>query len=1399
MSLFIFQRQRKLADIELKILVWTKDLYKQTNITAWKEEAISIALVAASNAPPLPGVAQALATLLPDPAKLPSLLKDKAKRLIDLWKNTSFEAEVESSSVEPETDPQQGGSTVKTFTNLFGFYEKTCEEMLEGSSCERDSRAPHCSDQLTSHFDSHKTMTKEMKNAYQKLVSLFASMTFAKHAEAFPQYQAQIPLLAEFSDTLKRLEFEGLKIRRQLLESNAVSEPADHAIPLSAMSEKKGHPSKMHGEKRGLFRNLTFSQIWRSSTKVRLFVNKSEYIHGTMDRSCSRGTRRARSLSPSVKRDRKWRSSDQEDPNHSNLSLKKDTRYNHNHGLVEHDHLAVKLASVSSSPSHKRSKSLRLLKERGRRRKVQDLKDKYTTDSTACLGLALKHLLIHVKQYGVNEKRFFQEDVHFIHWIMSSERLVIPLPTQKNSRNHTITLKLNLSLEDVVCALLWDHIPQIISEKLHLKVSSGSKRDLQKSITDSRSSLIRKEDSTKTSVRKKGKKDSQKVVNHPVIKENRESIPHVVTAVSDEVDTSIFDKDVTRVSLSQDQRNSGKLDHVLGRNEIESYESKVTDKVWLENDLQLVDKININDPLPSLMIGEEKFPSKASATDVNNERKNPLDGSMNRMLPEQEDLEVVNERCHSQDGLQTSLTAKKMDTELHISLPEEFRNLVESHQEGIQAMINAVDLFQRTLSENKERQLMQTHDMANQTSERSSSVSVTHDDGEIVKEQNSRNLPTDKGSPLSSSSKGTASHIQPKNPWKPFRAKSDGPVKPPRLVIEVQETVEGLDQHDHETGHGVLHKKKSLTPVETPSEIFDTHFHGAPKLLHLPHDGNKEEEDNKKLSLSDLDEDEESNSGTPLIIPVDDTLDDITLPDSLHASDLEEEGNATSTSQHIIQQKIMKSKIQKNKEETSHIKKRVSRNILPKNVSGVQPNRGGSKPQQWDKQLLLKALPVHMKEPTPTKHNGDTTSNVIHCNTDNPLQRQHVQVPMKLLVLSTQEKQQHSKDHKPFILKRFPLGVVQKSSENKNRVIYSSKSRVGNLTESKAIDTQGVDVLPSRDRKELSLLRLPSAASKVQNERSNSDFRFLHPNEVFSFYRRHMHKNSQNKFKTLKIEGYNNQKTRTIQGDGFIDSSIVPKTTPNGVINDHMKASITLKDGLGDRMFELKKASNQPLEELKSPTIENPSVKNPIISSVPEARQEQALDHGFLEKVQNYRENYEFAVYKNVLERKSPKREEQTSPFFHYDATQHMAQMSAPQKQNLQATKETQTEVINDLAVGSETLINTSQEVHSGECSYRNSAMAMHFEEVIAGAQNHFKDRPFDKFHVTPKDRTLVPDGSHVAPKDNESVKKAKDVKDSWTETAPLVQIHPEKTEIQVWIIAFIISNNDIHLIFEKS
>ncbi|XP_068244543.1 uncharacterized protein [Palaemon carinicauda] len=1139
---FYSKNERKLS-IQKEILMWTIEINKQTQSSIWKEQTVGLALTSASNIPPCVDVTKALARIVPDPAKLPSLLKDKAKRLFDTWKNTNIKSE----------------GTLDAYPDFFSLFEKFCEEEKILLGRNGKSQRVHNGDQENEKcFVAHNFQETGagMEREYRKLVSLYASMNFAKDAEAFPQHQVQIPSLSEFTNEIAQFEFEGLEIRKQLFDS-IIS--VEECKPVRSLSKFRGTMclDDVHGahvERRGLFRNLAFSHIWQDSTNTKLYISRSENLNTTLHRVSRNISRRTQSLSPLVKKGNGQHGSIRERENVSKSPLIEGTLHSSERRMAKHHH-SLGRTSLHSTHKHHRSKSLHVTRKE-KESKVLDLKNKSLLSSQANLADHLKQLLSSIKSFGASKmNEVSHEDIQFIYWMMSSERVFLCSPLRGDIRSSTVSMKINLQIEDIFCALMWFNFPFTLSSNSFIEATSSHKENEDEShVISVTEQHVEGNPPRKKKTRKKhSSKKKREVLNFSAINEDQQSTSELVLqGVTTDGNEKHGKENPTNICRADEVSNIGddemlhhelKIDKTDGTSAFASM--KVRDKKHLE-----VHHFGVEKESKSLANRDEVhsddgvLSSEGHSSVINVPEKGPSG------------LTRDSHRYPSLDNSQIILEKLK-GMKVELTVPEELRNLVQAQQDGIEAMISAADKFKETFEKNHQR--VESCDAGNQTVDSSkSTLSNTKKETKKNNSPNGRHVSNleQKPSHELSLEKKTAPKGESvigskhKNSWKPFHLKSDGSVRPPKLVIEVHEAVKRQDHENPDNTPPVILKKKSLTPVETTSEAQEFNHFGVTKLLQIPPENKT---DSEKLTLSALDEDEESMSDLHEYLPVDDTLDDITSPDSLHASDLEEGSVMESTSQRALHEKILRKNVMIN-DNALRIRNNVSKAINLNSKDSVVLKVSEIKPRQyqWDERVHLKQVPLKFKpslDQNISKASGILSGNQM--NDGNLTKRDNYQAPLKLLVLPKQDSQSGAKENpkafKPLTLKKIPFAMPQYSLGNLNKVKFPIRNEAKHAKGTFEPTHVGSDVLALREQKlqKLTLLKLPSSATKVQGKNmTETTFKFLHPSDVFSFYSRHMENRDRNKFRTLKVTEGNFRRLDSVHREGGINKSSMPREIP---------------------------------------------------------------------------------------------------------------------------------------------------------------------------------------------------------------------------------------------------------------
>ncbi|XP_042207025.1 uncharacterized protein LOC121855908 isoform X2 [Homarus americanus] len=1276
-----------------EILTWVFELHKLIDSDSWRDELIATALTAASNSPPLPVIAQALAMIIPKPSQLPSLLKNKAKRLFDLWKTTNvMVTEIGDSPQNEEDKSGENESLIDTCNNLYSIYEKKCSEEIEifdVSSKDhidphKDNRRKECNGLAGDTPYTFRTTSEDVEEEFRKFVFLFASMTFARDAEMFPQKIEQVPQLVQFSEEIKKREFQGMKIKRHVYEikQGVCTENSEHNIlydtnNMSLLNVSKGKGST---EKKGLFRNLDYSKIWQGDIQTVFHLERNTSLHANSSQSYQR---KQNTSLPQKKQFINQRNSS------SNTGKDKEfsSRYNNSGSRKNRSRSSAERKQDTSSASLKirsRSASLPRLKERSNLKHI-NINDR-TTSSTLSPSSPLSNFLHISKSHNSDMKNNVLRDrIKLVQWLMSSERK-FSLPTKTaNTRvsaaaEHTTIKKVDLDLDDIVLALRWEYLskPNLYNTPLRkvpvalrhekkqsvevsidghnkrkgspklkqtLKVAEPSpditngtqKANVGRGFITSPNSTQEDEHLVKTAVKKavrkinypkkanlttkKVEKDPQNAVNvitttteqnyDWVQEEEEQSQYNQMTSVAD---TTQGNQDREAFySLHKNEHNSpvdlenSDVSQENGIGLLRNFPDKCKQEVAIdEQDGKVSDIMNKN-------TSEIDQPSSTRSTETYDHTEKESKKTVEKMKPGVKDIR----KCS--DGQWSDASVVGVSSE---------EAAVREEKHPGHPVNEAVDKVpSKLMSEKSHIKSSQTLKEKNITfkvisPEREEDSEIKKDERDISRKSRSKSTDTGKALYRQDAPEAVSQYPASKSIWRPFRARNKGYLKPPLLVLEVEDA-----------GKPILHnrklssdrqKKNSLTPIETPSEIYGTNDGVSPKLLHMP---STSCQGSKRLTISDLNDNDTISTHQSMALPVDDTLDDVTLPDSLHGSDLEGDGEYSLSSQNIIQENIIK------KHKFQFPKRDLPRDVPRKYNTTITLKKPVNLKQtpQWDeKELYLKPIPVRVKCNSPKVHDSGEKSTDGQGETRPVLEKNAIMNrKLKLLTLPKHSPQnvENTQHYPTLVLKRLPADkLLQVKSKSSNLFTVPDKGHSdypGEMYNNNHHINLTKQTPPKKLRhKDMKLLTLPTCSYTQLREGSEAQFlNLLDPNQVFAFYKRNMTK-KQNRFKTLKIN------------EPIMNKNLMEVSEKESCIKDQ-----TVNNGV---------------------RVVQPSVQ-------------ESLDKGFLEEIKKYSDKYEGGAYKNILTKGYHENGGTVKSRLQYEVTQRLEKINQSESRHVWNTKETQT------------------------------------------------------------------------------------------------------------------------------
>ncbi|KAK7072513.1 hypothetical protein SK128_018819 [Halocaridina rubra] len=1346
LSSFHIKKEKEQTSLYEEILTWALELNEATSIAHWrdeitcighwKDEIISLGIVAASNASLSIETVERFGRLIPDASSLPSLLKDKTARLLDSWKNTNLIAEV------PKTILVEIEVIGEKRVNMYELYKKVCdavrsEDELKNGINENDDLL--CREELLPYTHCFKTVTE-----FHKMVSLFASMTFGKDVESFPQYLIHIPLLQQFSQAVRKQEFKGLVLKNQIWDCSGTEKGISKPFYIADDSKHvklQGNSKEDCVEKKGLFRSLSFSKIWQSNTKVKLCIEQP------WKRDFRSPGKRLRKNCCKVQA-----------PSASSRKSKKSSKRGYQISERSTNSSQVQNSSVSSRKRKKSSKkSERMFRRSSNSQGTKKYSDrdyelsftKMKINERASAHLShqeypLKELINLSRVWNANYDEY-RLDIYLILWLLQSERGILSCPL-KSTTNKEVTTDILLVPEDIIGALKWNLYKRKLfgkdpsnnrdfSVQKDIAVDTSVSAPLETSAFVLSDIIVNKKLGKLKLMKKRSSKAKAKAYLRPGSETRKEDLTCDRSLIPEE--NNYAKRKEIASAANEDSNLHSEVTHNATKPKVVEHTSNnlENNKLGDTNDFDPIShgkhveedvsearathrpKCDNNAAmLPLLPTSETPLVQKDNVKQHLIQEKNPQNiqsqgiltdsgvstlakGNVTQYLSQEGNPQVLQGVSILSDSgpkleenphvLQSTKIFTNTDSECAVN--KDLLNLCKLQQDGLRAVVDAVQVLQQTYSgkhEEAEQTLFDKNQKAQQTfSDKNQKAQQTFPDKNQKAQQtfpdksqkaqqtfpvkcqkaqltfpdeNRRanindnqkakinychqveieTLETRKNSSkkveyierklarnykqvpfkfegddecVSSSENSLKCAVQASeavNLWKPFKLNANLKSKPPKLVLEVTDKI----NHESRPGQdGPLSaiKKKSLTPVETPSEAIEPGLYMGHKVTNSP----KEEiEDGKKLSISDLQLDEEDWRNPHISyeddLPhmhnayPDDTLDDITLPQSLHVSDLdEEESMLNSSNQNLIAKKLLKN----SKERAAQPDIEIGRNMT---LTPGQTQGRHSLPKQyrWDKDLNLKLLALTTKP---------STKVIIKERVSKPktIEKELVKgIPMKLLSLSKTQvhhSQIKVEEQKPLILKKLPHHILQSSSTYKNSIAFPSLVNSSLRNEEK--DMQGkysskFSCLPSFQN--IRTLKLPTSVQKPQTDSVNErELKFMHPAEIFSYYNRQLKMKKGNKYKTLKLSSLEREKAMIYHTD--------KPSTDDALKNVRSNANEEKRKNIKDSAFST-----------------NPLITGNMDILRPTSASDTNIDKRAFEEVRNYSEQQAANVYNSVLDRK---------------------------------------------------------------------------------------------------------------------------------------------------------------------
>ncbi|XP_045608316.2 uncharacterized protein [Procambarus clarkii] len=1308
----IYKKKSSQGSYTAEILTWVQVLYKLIDSSSWRDELIATALTAASNSPSLPTVALALAHIIPSPSQLPSLLKERANRLYDLWKTTNVASpEVNNSPEEKKSGRRE--SLIDTYTQLYHIYEKECLKEIERDASRKCKEAALGNtttfDQSANVIDmssTPQTTAESVSEEFRKFVFLFASMTFARDAEMFPQQLTQIPHLTQFSDVIKKREFQGMKIKTQIFQSKH-EDCTEHLqqnifdnINCSDVLNTSDGKSSMG--KKGFFRNLDYTKIWQGDSLTVAHLHNHTFDTNGLRRNrphhnsfifqknnlisqnnpCHHTTKGVDSYfkqecSMPNKRLSKWNTERRRSKSYSSMRKQvTPTVYNR------------RCRSVSVTKYQKKNMFLKL--------NSTDVASSQGTCSNQNSPLNNLLCLPNCQTFGVKSDHL-QELIKLVSWMMSSERkFCFPTITVNTVKNCT-KKKVDLGLEDIILALGWECL---YSSSLHNTLEStpmthGNKKEQAAKTMDTEVPAERNKEQKTNQCKQTAfqARSSSEVVDGAKeidvvfecvassngAQEEEHSVREVVNR-SSEIDTLPTTSSMGVQEIENYTNGSLGVLTTTGRKDFE-YMQKEEIQSSCNLNPTIDTAANDQEDKSSCILNQIKHGINGfSAVDVDDDaiiKENVTSNSSsahikscaNKMVAvdatvDEQDKKALNSmNLHkieynlaqpSSSSIKTHSPAVEKSQNIKFEGKTNVNDIVTedcSHSPQNAASSGNVSIEKGVIEEeyqdiaiiktaskvlwqNKPEVCQASHSVE-ELGETIITTDITSSQSKKEYENLRKETNVDKKGKTKARNKVKEVYEQTKqkngaqnsgcnNSSRLFTAKHKSLHKLPNVIIEVKEA--GKLSLQHKILPSNSEKKIRLTPIETASEIFENKNSTSPKWLYKPFATSQER---KRLSISDLSCDATSTSNCSIGPPVDDTLDDITLPDSLHASDLEDECDFSIASQNRIQENIIK----RNKFEFSK-----------RPITGKDEDKFGAthtlkeivkpkKAEWWNKNgMILKPIPTRLK---PISTNlAYNLGEQQYCGQGKPQTFMEkdgkINRKVKLLVLP-----KHSMDdvasstkHPPLLLKRLPAGkILQVNSKNSNAILtLPGKGCSDYPVNIKTHNHQrnGTKQLPQQQitSKNMKLLTLPVSSYSQPREKTGPNFKFVDPKQVFSYYMANVIKDKHQKFKTLKLN-----KPHISQNLVEIEEKEVCRKLPSG------------SEGEG---FEKSNA------------------------------QDESVDKDFIKKAKEYADKYETSTFTNILPSFN-KRDGTLDSRDRYEPIQRVDTVSQSHCQLFTCNKETQT------------------------------------------------------------------------------------------------------------------------------
>lgn len=1050
----------------LEILSWVDELNTLCDHDSWKMDLMSCAVTAASEAPVF-DVAAALAKVLTKPAEIPSLLKDKTERLFLNWKNTKIAVNEAEPSSRKESGKEKVMSSPEIFKSLFSIYEEKCEENAGHMSSEGDT-----SRRCFSYVNKYPTESSNgtcaaagIKKEFGRFLALFIEMTFMRDVQKFPQHTSPVPLLVQFSEVLRKREFEGLKMRSKVhrdltaLIGNSVKQ-SSHS-PSSACTLTTP-------EKKGLFRSLDYTSMVLGGSKTVLLSpikrcmtsSSKDTPNSLMSQPQTLPNLSVRKM-PSLRVRGRHRSLSRKKRMYASVSRARSLSVGSRPRVVHQESAQqqsvpsdLKVSQSIRNSSNKESPMLKLM------------------CLPECFPNSIKHLEI-------------QDTLNLLNWMMSRERQLCPRAVESDGLVLDASGQIKVTLNDLMLSIQWRDLFKcwsIIKDKK--SCLENTTEDLKKRNEKEKPRIVKATDSYPHNTREVSKYDDvQTEVDQgrtKSMKAKPEKEPQMETL---NVLNKVCTPEEHIEHEEQDERSHYEPDTEVMKNPqlSENQDATAPDKENVHTD-----ESEKHSPLPSMISNTRSRSSSTILSDILNLESSSKGEGVDSMRAEGQGMEG----CSKESSVATHTHPEDPDQQ---DDPPATQVICASQTTVEKTECVESSLVCSHLLEKQEKGKMS--DMKTGKQERiCSDLDISQNEGLVYDGENAQ-------TPVKVSCRNTTKGQQVK-----VRAEEAKQFVPSRQSIQVH----------------FPHRARKLTGVEAPDTLSDPNITPLGRLLRVP----PEAAQGSKSRLPELWDSKNFTSSKSDRKSAEDTLDSVTLPDSLHASDLEEESDLESSGLNTQDDAMEGSKCELVHGKSEEWDTGVDAPL--QNIHSASARREGKReafdgkskkrqerfiakkrepcdiPHHWDHgELHLRSLPVQVKTVKKTVSMNDVdevdglrdVKNITHVNEKDSKRKK-----MKLLTLPKISSTENGLAK--LQLKQLPtqhvhrLTATEKLNRNQNAIFSSLECKMEDMRP--LIIPKYFDSHPKKDGK-------------------TNTLSFLSPQQVFAFCKHSSLKSPSGKFKTLKV------------------------------------------------------------------------------------------------------------------------------------------------------------------------------------------------------------------------------------------------------------------------------------------